>query len=46
MTQQLAGRIKELEERYTQPLPALKREVEAKSAKVEEHLKQMGLAWG
>jgi type I restriction enzyme M protein len=35
VTQQLAGRVKELEERYAKPLPALQREVEALSAKVE-----------
>jgi type I restriction enzyme M protein len=46
VTQQLAGRVKELEERYAQPLPALEREVEAFSAKVEAHLKKMGLVWG
>jgi type I restriction enzyme M protein len=43
LTQQLAGRIKELEERYAQPLPALEREVEAFSARVEGHLTKMGL---
>jgi type I restriction enzyme M protein len=45
VTQQLAGRVKELEERYTRPLPELEREVGAFSAKVEGHLKKMGLAW-
>jgi len=45
LTQQLAVRVKELEERYTRPLPKLEREVEALSANVEGHLKQMGLAW-
>jgi type I restriction enzyme M protein len=44
--QQLAGRVKELEERYTRPLPALEREVASFSTKVEGHLKKMGLAWG
>ena len=43
LTQQLAGRVKELEERYARPLPELEREVEAFGAKVEEHLKRMGL---
>lgn len=43
LTQQLAGRINELEERYAQPLPALKREVETLSAKVDGHLKKMRL---
>ncbi|MCC6192945.1 MAG: N-6 DNA methylase, partial [Burkholderiales bacterium] len=45
VTQQLAGRVKELEERYARPLPELERDVEALSAKVEGHLKKMGLAW-
>ena len=43
LTQQLAGRVKELEVRYTQPLPELERQVEAFGAKVEGHLKRMGL---
>jgi type I restriction enzyme M protein len=45
VTQQLAGRVKELEERYARPLPELERAVEALSAKVDAHLKKMGLAW-
>ena len=44
LTQQLAGRVKELEERYAQPLPELEQEVEAFGAKVEGHLKRMGLS--
>ena len=39
----LAGRVKELEERYARPLPELGREAEAFGAKVEGHLKRMGL---
>ncbi|HBY98804.1 MAG TPA: hypothetical protein DEP84_33475 [Chloroflexi bacterium] len=46
LTQRLAGRVKELEERYAHPLPELEREVEALSKKVEVHLKRMGLVWG
>ena len=46
LTQQLAGRVKELEERYARPLPALEREVGTLGAKVEAHLKRMRLAWG
>ncbi len=48
LTQQLAGRVEELEERYARPLPELEREVEVFGAKVEEHLKRMGLTvdWG
>jgi len=45
LTQQLAGRVKELDERYVRPLPELERELEAFSAKVEGHLKKMGLLW-
>ena len=45
LTQQLAGRVKELDERYARPLPALKRDVEILSAKVEGHLRGMGLTW-
>ena len=44
LTQQLAGRVKELEERYASPLPELEREVEEFSVKVESHLKKMGLS--
>ena len=44
LTQQLAGRVKELEERYVRPLPELEREVKAFGAKVEGHLKRMGLS--
>jgi len=44
LAQQLAGRVKELEERYSQPLPVLEQEVGAFSVKVARHLKNMGLA--
>ncbi len=43
LTQQLTGRIKELDERYARPLPELEREVDDFSAKVEGHLKKMGI---
>ncbi|ETS31681.1 type I restriction-modification system subunit M [Photorhabdus temperata] len=43
--QQLANRVKELEERYAEPLPTLTQSVETLSDKVAEHLKAMGLAW-
>jgi type I restriction enzyme M protein len=46
VTQQLAERVKELEDRYAHPLPALEREVDTFAEKVEGHLKKMGLAWG
>jgi type I restriction enzyme M protein len=45
LTQQLAGRVKELDQRYAQPLPVLGREVRALDTKVEGHLKKMGLVW-
>ena len=41
--QTLTGRVKELEERYAQPLPNLLQEVEAFSAKVAAHLRKMGV---
>ena len=44
LTQQLARRVKELEERYARPLPELEREVETFGAKIEGHLKKMGLS--
>lgn len=45
LTQQLADRLKELEERYARPLPELEQEVEVLSEKVGYHLKKMGLMW-
>lgn len=45
VTQQLANRVKTLEERYAEPLPQITEEVSALSAKVDEHLKKMGLQW-
>jgi len=45
ISQALTGRIKELAERYSTPLPALNQEVEALSARVDEHLKMMGFCW-
>ena len=44
ITQQLTGRVKQLDERYARPLPNLEREVDEYSAKVEGHLKKMGLS--
>ena len=44
LTQGLAGRVKELEERYARPLPELERDVESFGKKVEGHLKRMGVA--
>jgi type I restriction enzyme M protein len=45
LTQQLASRVRQLEERYSRPLPELERKVEAFSANVYGHLKKMGLSW-
>ena len=45
VTQQLANRVKTLEERYAEPLPQLMQDVETLSSKVNEHLKKMGLVW-
>jgi type I restriction enzyme M protein len=45
ITQQLANRIKTLEERYSIPMPDLADNVADLSDKVDEHLKKMGLAW-
>ncbi len=44
VTQQLATRIRELEERYAEPLPEIMQEVETLQARVDEHLRRMGLA--
>ena len=43
LTQRLTRRVQELEQRYARPLPALEQEVEVFSAKVEGHLKRMGV---
>jgi type I restriction enzyme M protein len=45
VTQQLANRVKTLEERYAEPLPVLTKSVEELSANVDGHLKKMGLQW-
>ena len=45
VTQQLANRVKALEERYAEPLPELEDEVAALSERVAGHLQKMGLAW-
>lgn len=42
VSQRLTGRIRQLAERYAAPLPQLVDEVEALSARVDEHLKRMG----
>ena len=45
VVQQLANRVKELEQRYTEPLPTISKSVEVLSDKVAGHLKAMGLEW-
>ncbi len=45
VSQTLTGRIRELAERYESPLPQIVGEVAALSAKVDEHLKKMGVTW-
>ena len=43
LTQSLATRIQEIEERYAQPLHKLEQDVEALSSRVEQHLTRMGV---
>ena len=43
--QSLTTRVQELEERYAQPLLVLEEEVEGYSARVGEHLQNMGVDW-
>lgn len=45
VTQQMANRVKQLEERYSAPLPTLTQSVDVLSEKVANHLKSMGLEW-
>jgi len=45
VTQKMANRVKELEERYSTPLPVLTKSVDDLSDKVGDHLKAMGLEW-
>ena len=42
LAQTLAGRVKELAERYDETLPQIEKETEMLACKVEEHLKKMG----
>jgi type I restriction enzyme M protein len=41
----LAGRIKELTERYETPLPNLSNDVKKMTTKVDQHLEKMGFKW-
>ena len=45
VTQQLANRVKTLEERYEEPLPNLTKNLDMLSTNVNEHLEKMGLQW-
>jgi type I restriction enzyme M protein len=45
LSQRLAGRVKELAERYQEPLPDLAGQVETLSANVDNHLKKMNFVW-
>jgi len=42
VSQTLTGRIRQLAERYAEPLPQLVTDVAALNAKVEAHLQKMG----
>ena len=44
LSQNLAARIQEIDERYARPLPELERDVDEFSAKVGRHLTRMGLS--
>jgi len=45
ISQALAGRIKELSERYDKPLPKIDSEAKNLESMVNEHLKKMGFVW-
>ncbi len=45
VSQALAGRIRQLADRYATPLPQLTTEVDTLAARVDEHLKKMGAVW-
>jgi type I restriction enzyme M protein len=45
VSQTLTGRIGELSERYATPLPKLYEEVDALTARVDQHLTKMGAVW-
>ena len=46
LAEQLADRVRQLENRYAQRLPDLENNVERFGKKVAAHLKKMGLEWG
>ena len=45
VTQNLANRVKTLEQRYSKTLPSLSKDVSEYTDLVESHLKKMGLSW-
>jgi type I restriction enzyme M protein len=45
VSQQLTQRVKELAERYEDPLPQMVSRVAELEAKVNRHLKTMGFSW-
>ncbi len=45
VTQNLANRVKTLEQRYSKTLPSLSEDVAKYTDRVEGHLKKMGLSW-
>jgi type I restriction enzyme M protein len=45
VSQTLTGRIRQLAESYAETLPQITDEVAGLAARVEEHLKRMGVAW-
>ncbi len=45
VSQKLTGRVWQLAERYATPLPSLENEAAALSARVDQHLRTMGIAW-
>ena len=45
VSQALAGRIRQLAERYSTPLPKITEEVATLAHRVDEHLKKMGAVW-
>jgi type I restriction enzyme M protein len=45
VSQALTGRIRQLADRYSVPLPRLTGEVATLAARVDEHLKKMGAVW-
>jgi len=45
ISRNLSNRIKELQGRYEEPLPEIKKEFEEYNSKVKNHLKEMGFEW-